>query len=220
MSLLTNIVSYWKLDGNSTDSLGINNGTDTSITYNAGNGIIIQGAGFTKAGSSLIATAFQFTTGTNAKSFSIWIKPTASLLRGWAIGGGVDSANNAFGLFLGTDGTGDLVFFGNGGANDLSITTISGGVWSHVVVTYDGTTLTAYVNGSSAASALRTLATSAGNTNIGRRTDNTASWDGAIDEVGVWSRALTAGEVTQLYNGGVGLQYPFSSNNSGFLMFM
>ena len=33
MSLLTNLISYWKLDGNSTDSVGSNNGTDTAINY-------------------------------------------------------------------------------------------------------------------------------------------------------------------------------------------
>lgn len=32
---------------------------------------------------------------------------------------------------------------------------------------------------------------------------------GAIDEIGMWKRALTTAEITQLYNGGAGLQYPF-----------
>ena len=32
---------------------------------------------------------------------------------------------------------------------------------------------------------------------------------GTIDEVGIWSRALTSTEVTSLYNGGAGFQYPF-----------
>jgi hypothetical protein len=43
---------------------------------------------------------------------------------------------------------------------------------------------------------------------------------GDIDEVGIWSRVLTSTEVTQLYNGGAGLQYPFTNgNNRNFLMF-
>lgn len=35
-------------------------------------------------------------------------------------------------------------------------------------------------------------------------------WDGRIDEVGVWSRVLSASERAALYNGGAGLTHPFS----------
>jgi hypothetical protein len=41
--------------------------------------------------------------------------------------------------------------------------------------------------------------------------------NGKIDEVGIWNDALTATEVNSLYNGGLGLSYPFS--NSNFLAF-
>ena len=34
--------------------------------------------------------------------------------------------------------------------------------------------------------------------------------NGKMDEIGVWSRALSSSEVTELYNGGTGLSYPFS----------
>jgi len=44
MSLLTNLVSFWKLNGNSNDAQSSNNGSDTSITYGASTGIINQGA--------------------------------------------------------------------------------------------------------------------------------------------------------------------------------
>jgi hypothetical protein len=45
---------------------------------------------------------------------------------------------------------------------------------------------------------------------IGSRADGNTAFDGRIDEVGIWSRVLTASERTQLYNGGAGLAYPFS----------
>jgi hypothetical protein len=35
-------------------------------------------------------------------------------------------------------------------------------------------------------------------------------WNGLIDEAGFWKRVLTPEERTKLYNGGVGLTYPFS----------
>ena len=34
--------------------------------------------------------------------------------------------------------------------------------------------------------------------------------DGIIDEVGIWARSLSDAEVTQLYNAGAGLTYPFT----------
>lgn len=48
---------------------------------------------------------------------------------------------------------------------------------------------------------------------IGANNNNSGSvffLNGAMDEVGTWARQLSGSEVTQLYNGGVGLQYPFT----------
>jgi len=42
-------------------------------------------------------------------------------------------------------------------------------------------------------------------------------WNGKIDEVGVWNRALSQAEVTQLYNGGVGITYGINNPPSMIL---
>jgi hypothetical protein len=96
-------------------------------------------------------------------------------------------------------------------------------------LTYDTTTLTGYVDGSSVGTIGATTSgsiTQSDVTEIGMRGDldvlnpsNCTS--GLIDEVGIWSRALTGAEVTSLYNGGAGLQYPFTGvSNNAFLGFM
>jgi len=41
-----NLISYYDLEGNSTDQVGSNDGTDNNITYSSGNGYFGQGAGF------------------------------------------------------------------------------------------------------------------------------------------------------------------------------
>src|SRR6202035_2479657 len=41
-----------------------------------------------------------------------------------------------------------------------------------------------------------------------------AYFDGDIDEVSIWNRALTSTEVSDLYNSGGGLQYPFAGGTS------
>jgi hypothetical protein len=45
---------------------------------------------------------------------------------------------------------------------------------------------------------------------IGTDERNDLYWDGWIDEVGTWSRALSAAEETELYNAGAGKTHPFS----------
>jgi hypothetical protein len=45
--------------------------------------------------------------------------------------------------------------------------------------------------------------------NIGARTGMVNSWDGIIDEVGLWSKVLTSAEVAELYASGAGKTYPF-----------
>jgi len=43
---------------------------------------------------------------------------------------------------------------------------------------------------------------------------STADFDGLIDEVGIWSRALNSTEVSELYNSGSGLAYPFTTGTN------
>src|SRR5262249_31508245 len=39
-------------------------------------------------------------------------------------------------------------------------------------------------------------------------------FNGAIDEIGVWNRALTSTEITNLYNSGAGLAYPLTASTT------
>ena len=78
--------------------------------------------------------------------------------------------------------------------------------WVHVCGTWDGTTITLYINGSSVATASKTgsISYSTNNTRIGDL-EGAAGWnfDGNIDEVAIWGSALTSGNVTTIYNSGV-----------------
>ena len=75
---------------------------------------------------------------------------------------------------------------------------MSTGTWYHVAGAYDGLTMKAYVNGSEVASIPQTgtIDVSDYPLNIGRGTyDTTRLFDGAIDDVQIYDRALTAGEI-------------------------
>jgi len=86
-------------------------------------------------------------------------------------------------------------------------TTLTTGVWYHVVLTYDGS-IRGYLNGSLVAGP--TTASGNGNetaayqTQIGAALGGFNLMSGLVDEVGYWSKALSTTEITDLYNGGAG----------------
>jgi hypothetical protein len=85
-----------------------------------------------------------------------------------------------------------------------------------LVATWNGTNLITYINGVGA-SATETITPVSSLYHFvlgGNSNSNIAYFNGSIDEVGVWSRALTAAEVTSLYSSGAGNQYPFTGPNS------
>ena len=95
-------------------------------------------------------------------------------------------------------------------------TTINTATWYFVVAVYvPSTRMTVYVNGSQDGETTSSVPSSIYNTSvplmIGQgaydRTNSQYGWDGRIDSVGIWTRALTTDEITALYNSGSGLSY-------------
>ena len=91
--------------------------------------------------------------------------------------------------------------------------------WTHYVITHTGSAMEMYINGSSVATGWSAwFSVTADEIIVGWTTSSW--WDGRIDAVWVWDRAITAAEVTELYNGGAWKEYPFlATNNSNFFMF-
>lgn len=234
MALTDNLVSYWKLDessGNASDSVGSNTLTNTNtVTYVAGK--INNGADFGTANTNkklTIASALGITNG--AISISMWVKLNTEIASGtWGFAQKGNATNHVQYIIAYEYNGGTRRFVFNrqkqNASNNLvtSNTTMGTTNYYHLVLTYDGTTLEGYVNGSS----IGTLATSGDGASAGINqfdigeggmfaATSYASID--ADEVGIWSRALTSTEVTSLYNGGAGLQYPFTVANTGIGFF-
>ncbi len=75
-------------------------------------------------------------------------------------------------------------------------------------MTYDGTTVTAYLNGTSIGTNTTVsgnIAYSSNNVNIGADNDGLEYFPGSIDEVHIYNKALSAADISQQYNGGAGL---------------
>lgn len=209
MALTDNIIAYWKFQWNSTDEIGSFNGTDTSITYSTWNWKIGQWAWFNGSSSS-ISIGSTFMNNLSAGTISCWINRSAT----WAQHTIIDKTQTGTANYVQfiVDSDDKLRMILNNTASVKSTGTISTG-WTHVWVTFNGSNCTFYINGSSSGSPANT--STSPNTSrtpfIGKVDNNTAWMNGAIDELWVWSRALSASEFTELYNSGNWLTYPFTS---------
>lgn len=222
MALTTNLVSYYKLDGDSTDAAGTgNNGTDTSVSYGSGFGKIGQGASF--SGTSYIrvpyASSLNFSGGL---SIAAWVQ-TSSFSSPNNLPSyistkmkGATWASDLEWCFRWND-TNDIQFVVNTSGGQLNLETtglgLSPNTWYHMVATWDGSTGAAvtYLNAVSKVTGTQAGALLTGSFDMEMGGNSFASeyHPCFLDEVGIWSRALTSTEITSLYNGGAGLTYPF-----------
>ncbi len=144
---------------------------------------------------------------TSALTYSAWIYPQT--FGGGSLGRIIDKNVGNSGVFLvdNSNITSGLGFGYNGGglvsSNSNAITLNK---WQHVVVTYNSGTVAFYVDGTLNIGGLSAggLASDTGAFAIGERSNGAADrgFDGYIDEVRVYNRALTAGEISALYNAG------------------
>ena len=86
-----------------------------------------------------------------------------------------------------------------------STITIPTNTWTHVAGTYNGTTLTVWINGARAGSRAITGRTCVNNRplSVGAKSDPEkglleAFWDGQLDDLRIYSRALSAAEIRGL----------------------
>lgn len=208
MSLLTNLVSYYALDGNSTDSVGANNGTDTAMTYTA-TGALIGQMGVFNGTTSYISTAdTPFNPGSGDFTINCWLKTSATgtVVAAGKYGGSGDT------YWLGFV-SGAIRFELKSGTYDITTTatTYNDNAW-HMVSAWraSGVQYLAIDNGTPQSLANTTTIAPTGNLMLGKfGSGNTFFYPGDMDEFGYWSRALTSTEITQLYNSGAGLAYPF-----------
>lgn len=131
-------------------------------------------------------------------------KPRTS---GWATGYNIKSPMNGVITKVKTDAA-NMSCCPNTGV--LSLSTPSLNAWVNVIVTYNGSVLKLYFNGilENSITAVISLNNSTESLYIGKEFNNvTLNWyrwfKGNIDDIGIWNRALTPCEVTQLYNASV-----------------
>lgn len=220
MSLLTNIVAYYKLSDTS-DATGNSNTltNNNSVTFDAG--LIGNAADLGSSNTNkFLSIASDFGINGGNITISLWVKLNAEIASStWGFAYmPANSPGIAYGIvYEYNSGTRRIhierVKFGGAGADIYTTVTLGTSTWHHIVLTYDGTNLISYLDGiASSPSATSGTGVSTGTTEFDLGNTVTSLYASTkIDEAGVWSRALSSTEVTQLYNSGVGLQYPFTT---------
>jgi hypothetical protein len=220
-------LSYWRFGEASgtvaVDQMGATNGTyvggvtlgapgaiagdgDTAATFDGATAYVDMGSGF----------AFG---GTAAMSYEAWVNPNEGdaaarrfMSKETSSGGrqGFLMAYTAAASPDGGSGTGILSWerWGSGGT-DSTGTFVTVGVYQHVVVTYDGATMAAYLNGALVGSApsTRVIESLTDAFRVATYSDFLSAADcfgGTIDEVAIYDHALAPARVALHYQVGTG----------------
>ncbi len=135
---------------------------------------------------------------TTGMTLEAWVRPAVA--GGWRTAIAKDQPGNlAYGMYTNTNGTfpGGEISVGGTQRSLNATSTLPVGSWSHVATTYDGTTLRIFVNGTQSAqlAVAGSIATSSSAMHIGGNGVWGEWFNGAIDEVRVYNRALSGAEL-------------------------
>ncbi len=215
-----NMVSWWPGDGNANDIKGTNNGTLQG-------GATATAAGKVGQAFSLNGTTRYVSLGNPASlkisgaiTIDAWINPAALQANGalsavmtkWAQDFSLSSTSDSYGLWTqnqnGTLRLFSALHFTTGSEPNISGGTIPLNAWSHVAMTFDPATgrYAIYVNGEEVAVQMHpgnNLLATDRNVAIGKEESHqTRFFNGLIDEVEIFTRALAQSEIQAIYNAG------------------
>lgn len=215
----SNLAAWWKLDEGTSTSTADSSGNSHTGTLTNGpswftvNKIGPYGLGFDGSddyidfGNILNFTSQDF-------SFSYWLNPS-TIPSAAVIGFKGAFNNNGYYIYIGSGGHGGSNIVGMT-LNGSSVTrvestsnAITAGVWQHVVITRSGNVGKVYVNGQDvtdgSSSSLGDPNSSTNNFKIGLYDASDFPYAGLMDDVRVYTEALSQANVTKIYQRGVDL---------------
>lgn len=198
------LVAGYHLNGSSTDFSGNNNhGTDTAVTYSQANGKFGKGAGFNGSSSQILCSGV---TGASVFSIFLWSKWTTLVVNKYLLARR-SAANNAnYNIQTkSSDGSIQLSSYNGSTAGTLDSSIIpSTGIWYHICAVFNGTSSQIFVNGNLVSSG-GTIQTHTSGTDVSIASNSgSAFYSGALEEVLIFNRALTASEIRKMYAVGTG----------------
>lgn len=187
--IATELLAQYSLDGDVLDRSGnAYDCTASGITYSSG-AAQFDGAAYVMCPTALCVT------GTNPRTYCMWAQPTFDGGRIFSYGS--NDACNKFSLRA-TPTAGDFRL-NMGSSCNVDATMGTDGVWSHFCVIYDGTTMFMYEDASLITSEAASPTSSVTDFYFGRAVADNAYFTGAIKDAYVFTRALTAADVIELF---------------------
>lgn len=208
--LTDNLQAYYKLDENVlTSETGVFNLTNAGTTNSTGK--INSGRNYV-GNQEMDVDASTTMLGANG-TINVWFNLDDVTSDHWIIGKWI-AGNYEFLMII--DGvTSDKLQICTDTCSSVMYSTgvVATAIWTMATVTWKNGNWSLYMNGvyNNSMVASKSAGTSA--VSIGRNPDgDTSHWDGNLDEIGFWTQPLSQSEITQLYNAGTGLAYPFTLN--------
>ncbi|MDA2936242.1 DUF2341 domain-containing protein [Patescibacteria group bacterium AH-259-L05] len=194
------LVGRWKMDGAFGDSW-----VDSSNYYNHGTpagGVTTAASKFGQGGSfGGFGSGTYVDLGTlspqpsSAMTMAAWVKANTNT-------GDIVDSNSGWAEM--TLSTGALHCQTGGNPSGTNGGSVSTGAWHHVVCAWDGSKIRIYIDGLEVGSINASGTPSLGSWNIGKRNSGGSEFDGIIDEVRIYNRGLSSGEINKIYQGGEG----------------
>lgn len=211
-TMSTGLVLYYNMSDASgviRDSTGKYNGTNTGADYGA-TGIIDKALNFVPDTDYVDIASGEINFTAQPFSINAWIKPDSLQDTSGIITG---NSSGAWGFYLHAD---SRLCLGKPTISEVCANALDYvGVWSMVTVTANATGMFIYKNATFRKySGPSYTFTSDPTYSIGRSELDTKSFDGVIDEVGIWNRSLSAGEISDLWNNGTGISYAPAGNTA------
>ncbi len=142
------LTSYWNMDGNSTDTKGSNNGTDTDISYTATGTKFVEHAIFNGTSSKIEIADHADLKPTGAFTIGCWIKTSTTAK---TIFQSYSDNTNSNGIQMSIVSNVIYFYFGNNAAAAASTitgsTSVVDGNWHYIVVSSNGNLTKIFVDG-------------------------------------------------------------------------
>jgi Concanavalin A-like lectin/glucanases superfamily len=218
MALTDNLVSYYDLEDRF-DAHGANDltevGTPTYASALDSNGLVCDAVA-----DQLYLASNMSLSWSGDYTWQFWTyKPSGAAFSGYMADHVTTTGNNRRVLFIwDTTGSNNLtIYCGGFNAGETFVAgSLSTLTWYHWVLVKTGTSWELFKNGTSVGT--KTSGTTTYSVNkfaIGGSVDPNGGGTCNFDMAGLWNRALTSSEVTQLYNSGAGLNYAALSGGGG-----
>ncbi|MDA8670501.1 LamG domain-containing protein, partial [Flavobacteriales bacterium] len=220
-SLNNGLVAYYPFNGNANDESGNgNDGINSGATLTSdrfGN----ADAAYDFDGSTNYITVNNVAQSNNSpRSIFLWVNYVSDTNHQAVVSTGSDQSCQSFNIFANYNNSyGNLGFMGYNPCDLYGATNnMNDGQWHHIGVTYDSAgILRTYFDGLFEAQSSFNLNTTGQNNFIGRSNhfpSNLAYYEGTIDDVVFWNRALTQQEIQELYSSQSSHSYAWSNGES------